>query len=84
EVAARCRERWTEDHMSKVAAMCLPNPELGALIVQGILGLVCASLAKDSCGGVELDTQHIVRAFSSFLSALEEYEVEAGKLIVHP
>ncbi|KAF8837216.1 hypothetical protein BDN67DRAFT_224805 [Paxillus ammoniavirescens] len=84
EVAARWHEWWTRDRINKVAETCLPNRELDALIIQVLAGLVCASLAEDRYGVVQRDIPRIIEALLSFLAALEEYQVEVGKLYVPP
>ncbi|KAF9219115.1 hypothetical protein BS17DRAFT_790045 [Gyrodon lividus] len=84
EVIARWHEWWTRDRTNKVAEMCLPHRELDALIVQVLSGLVCASLTEDRYGVVQRDIPRIIEAFLSFLSALEEYQVEVSKLYVPP
>ncbi|KIJ04379.1 hypothetical protein PAXINDRAFT_104122 [Paxillus involutus ATCC 200175] len=82
--SARWHEWLTGDRINKVAEMCLPNRELNALIVQVLAGLVCASLAEDRYGVVQRDIPRIIEALLSFLSALEEYEVEVSNLYVPP
>lgn len=47
-------------------------------------GLVCASLTEDRYGVVQRDIPRILEAFLSFLSALEEYQVEVSSLYVPP
>ncbi|KIK76962.1 hypothetical protein PAXRUDRAFT_835155 [Paxillus rubicundulus Ve08.2h10] len=84
EVAARWHEWWTRDRINKVSEMCLPNRELDALIVQVLAGLVCASLTEDRYGVVQRDIPRIIEALLSFLSALEEYEVEVSSLYIPP
>ena len=49
-----------------------------------LAGLVCASLTEDRYGVVQRDIPHILEAFLSFLTALEEYHVEMTKLYVPP
>jgi nucleoporin NDC1 len=49
-----------------------------------LAGLVCASLAEDRYGVVQRDIPRIIEALLSFLSALEEYEVEVSNLYVPP
>jgi hypothetical protein len=46
--------------------------------------LTCASLAEDRFGVVQRDIPRILEAFLSFLSAVEEYQVEVNALYVPP
>lgn len=49
-----------------------------------LAGLVCASLTEDRYGVVQRDIPRILEAFVSFLTALEEYQLEVTKLYVPP
>ena len=49
-----------------------------------LAGLVCASLTEDRYGVVQRDIPRILEAFLSFLTALEEYQVEVTKLYIPP
>ena len=49
-----------------------------------LAGLVCASLTEDRYGVVQRDIPRILEAFLSFLTALEEYQVEVTKQYIPP
>ncbi|KIJ60868.1 hypothetical protein HYDPIDRAFT_97985 [Hydnomerulius pinastri MD-312] len=83
-VAARWDEWWTRERINKVAEMSLPNRELDALVIKVLSGLVCASLTEDRYGVVQRDIPRIIEAFLSFLSALEEYQVQVNALYMPP
>ena len=46
--------------------------------------LVCASLSEDRYGVVQRDTPKIIEAMLSFLSAVEEYQIEINALYQTP
>jgi len=46
--------------------------------------LVCASLSEDRYGVVQRDIPRILEAFLSFLSAIEEYQVEVNAKCIPP
>ena len=46
--------------------------------------LVCASLTEDRYGIVQRDIPKILETFTSFLSAVEEYQLEITSLIMPP
>ena len=46
--------------------------------------LVCASLTEDQYGIVQRDIPKILEAFTSFLSAIEEYQLQISSLIKPP
>jgi len=72
------------DRINKVAEKCLPNRDLDALIIEVLASLVCASLTEDRYGVVQRDIPRILEAFLSFLTVLEEYQVEVMKLYEPP
>ena len=46
--------------------------------------LVCTSLTEDQYGIVQRDIPKILEAFTSFLSAIEEYQLQINSLIKPP
>jgi nucleoporin NDC1 len=46
--------------------------------------LVCASLTEDQYGIVQRDIPKILETFTSFLSAIEEYQLQITSLIKSP
>ena len=46
--------------------------------------LVCASLNEDRYGVVQRDIPRILEAFLSFLSAIEEYQIEVNAKYIPP
>ncbi|KAH7890631.1 nucleoporin protein Ndc1-Nup [Phlebopus sp. FC_14] len=84
EASARWVEWWTRERVNKAAEMCLPNRELDGLVVEVLSALVCVSLTEDRYGVVQRDIPRILEAFLSFLSALEEYQLEIRGLYNPP
>ncbi|KAL0959063.1 hypothetical protein HGRIS_014363 [Hohenbuehelia grisea] len=78
------RTWWTKDRLGKVAEGCLPNRDLDVLIIEVLSHLTCASLTEDQYGVVQRDIPKILEAFLSFLSAIEEYQVELNALYTPP
>lgn len=90
-VPVRVRDLWQEwrvwltaERTSKVADVCLPFRELDVVAVEVLSHLTCASLAEDRYGVVQRDIPKILETMLSFLSAIEEYQVELNKLYVPP
>ncbi|KAL6298512.1 nucleoporin protein Ndc1-Nup [Sparassis latifolia] len=75
---------WTRERVNRVAEMSLPNRRLDALIVDVLCHLTCASLTEDLFGVVQRDIPKIIEAILSFLTALEEYQMELNKLYIPP
>ncbi|KAG0696162.1 nucleoporin protein Ndc1-Nup [Suillus ampliporus] len=82
--AMRWNKWFYRERLNKVVEVCLPNRELDALIIQALSHLVCASLSEDRYGVVQRDIPRILEAFLSFLSAIEEYQVEVNAKYIPP
>ncbi|TFK23884.1 hypothetical protein FA15DRAFT_687725 [Coprinopsis marcescibilis] len=67
---------WTEDRVSRVVDATLPMRELDVVVIEVLTRLVCASLTEDRYGVVQRDIPKILEALLSYLTALEEYQVE--------
>ncbi|KAJ3895442.1 nucleoporin protein Ndc1-Nup-domain-containing protein [Lentinula edodes] len=78
------RKWWTEDRLSKTVEGCIPFRELDVLAVEVLSHLVCASLSEDRYGVVQRDAPKIIEAMLSFLSAIEEYQMELNTLYKAP
>lgn len=72
------------ERLNKVVEVCLPNRELDALIIEALSRFVCASLSEDRYGVVQRDIPRILEAFISFLSAIEEYQIEVNAKYTPP
>ncbi|KAG2034794.1 nucleoporin protein Ndc1-Nup [Suillus americanus] len=72
------------ERLNKVVEVCLPNRELDALIIEALSRFVCASLSEDRYGVVQRDIPRILEAFLSFLSAIEEYQIEVNTKYTPP
>ncbi|KAJ4482155.1 nucleoporin protein Ndc1-Nup [Lentinula aciculospora] len=75
---------WREERLSKTVEGCIPFRELDVLAVEVLSHLVCASLSEDRYGVVQRDTPKIIEAMLSFLSAIEEYQIEINALYTAP
>ncbi|KAH7929157.1 hypothetical protein BV22DRAFT_1057443 [Leucogyrophana mollusca] len=84
EASAHWADWWSRERVNKIVESCLPNRDLDALIVEVLSQLVCASLTEDRYGVVQRDIPRIIEAFLSFLTAIEEYQVEVNALYVPP
>ncbi|KIK69550.1 hypothetical protein GYMLUDRAFT_510341 [Collybiopsis luxurians FD-317 M1] len=80
----RLGEWWLEERLSKTVEDCLPFRELDVLAIEVLSHLVCASLSEDRYGVVQRDTPKILEAMLSFLSAIEEYQIEINALYKAP
>ncbi|KAG7094980.1 hypothetical protein E1B28_005777 [Marasmius oreades] len=78
------RSWWSEDRLSKIAEGCVPFRELDAAAIDVLSRLVCASLKEDRYGVVQRDTPKILEAMLSFLSAIEEYQLEINARLEPP
>ncbi|KAJ3514507.1 hypothetical protein NLJ89_g2337 [Agrocybe chaxingu] len=76
EIAARVVAWTTNDRLSKVVEASLPYRELDVVVVGALSSLTCASLTEDRYGVVQRDIPKILEALISFLSAIEEYQME--------
>jgi len=72
---------WERERTSKVVQASLPFRELDVVVVEALSYLVCASLTEDQYGIVQRDIPKILETFTSFLSAIEEYQVQITSLI---
>jgi len=82
-----CRQMidwWERKRRSKVVQASLPFRELDVVVVEALSYLVCASLTEDQYGIVQRDIPKILEAFTSFLSAIEEYQLQITSLIKPP
>ncbi|KAJ3526169.1 hypothetical protein NMY22_g10276 [Coprinellus aureogranulatus] len=86
---------WTGERVSRTVDACLPMRELDVVVMEGafllshfeirtntkavLTKLVCASLTEDRYGNVQRDIPKILEALLSFLTAVEEYQVELIK-----
>ncbi|KAF5353752.1 hypothetical protein D9758_008654 [Tetrapyrgos nigripes] len=73
-------EWWDVPRVSRTVESSLAFRELDVLAVRVLSRLVSASLMEDRYGVVQRDTPKIVEAMLSFLSAVEEYQVEINGL----
>jgi len=71
---------WRRERVNKAVEMCLPNRHLDALAVSALSHLVCASLTEDRYGIVQRDIPKVIEALLSFLTAIEEYQVEVNAM----
>ncbi|KAK0438795.1 nucleoporin protein Ndc1-Nup [Armillaria borealis] len=71
---------WTRERISKVAEGSLPGRELDLLVVEVLSRLTCSSLTEDRYGVVQRDIPKILEAMLSFLSAIEDYQIELNAL----
>ncbi|KAK7442719.1 hypothetical protein VKT23_015965 [Stygiomarasmius scandens] len=74
------QEWWNTARVGRSVESTLPFRELDVLAVKVLSHLVCASLTEDRYGVVQRDTPKILEALLSFLSAVEEYQVEINAL----
>jgi len=84
EMAIKWNEWFYRERLNKVVEVCVPNRELDALIIEALSHLVCTSLSEDRYGVVQRDIPRILEAFLSFLSAIEEYQVEVNAKYIPP
>ncbi|KAG1856374.1 nucleoporin protein Ndc1-Nup [Suillus subalutaceus] len=84
ESAITWNEWFYRERLNKVVEVCLPNRELDALIIEALSRFVCASLSEDRYGVVQRDIPRILEAFVSFLSAIEEYQIEVNAKYTPP
>ncbi|KAJ7578193.1 nucleoporin protein Ndc1-Nup [Mycena floridula] len=75
---------WYTDRLGKVVEACVPARELDVLAIEVLSKLVCASLEEDRYGVVQRDMPKIIEALLSFLSAVEEYQLEINAKYVPP
>ncbi|KDR79388.1 hypothetical protein GALMADRAFT_63284 [Galerina marginata CBS 339.88] len=69
--------KWcTEERTSKIVEATLPYRELDVAVIDVLSNLTCASLTEDRYGVVQRDIPRILEAMVSYLSAIEEYQVE--------
>ncbi|KAJ3566049.1 hypothetical protein NP233_g7250 [Leucocoprinus birnbaumii] len=71
---------WKKERINKVVEKSLPLRELDVVVVEVISRLTCASFTEDRYGVVQRDIPRILEAFLSFLSAVEEYQVEVNAM----
>ncbi|KAK0186270.1 nucleoporin protein Ndc1-Nup [Armillaria mellea] len=71
---------WTRERISKVAEGSLSRRELDLLVVEVLSRLTCSSLTEDRYGVVQRDIPKILEAMLSFLSAIEDYQIELNAL----
>jgi nucleoporin NDC1 len=84
ESAMRWNKWFYRERLNKVVEVGLPNRELDALIIEALSHFVCASLSEDRYGVVQRDIPRIIEAFLSFLSAIEEYQIEVNAKYTPP
>lgn len=84
ELTMRWKKWFYRERLNKVVEVCLPNRELDALIIEALSHFVCASLVEDRYGVVQRDIPRIIEAFLSFLSAIEEYQIEVNAKYTPP
>ncbi|PPR07533.1 hypothetical protein CVT26_013557 [Gymnopilus dilepis] len=72
---------WSEERVSRVVEGAVAYRELDVLVIDVLSHLVCASLQEDTYGTVQRDIPKILEAFTSFLIAIEEYQVELNGLL---
>ncbi|KAG1870825.1 nucleoporin protein Ndc1-Nup [Suillus subluteus] len=84
ESAITWNKWFYRERLNKVVEVCLPNRELDALIIEALSRFVCASLSEDRYGVVQRDIPRILEAFVSFLSAIEEYQIEVNAKYTPP
>ncbi|KAG2151633.1 nucleoporin protein Ndc1-Nup [Suillus bovinus] len=84
ESAIRWNKWFYRERLNKVVEVCLPNRELDALIIEALSHFVCASLSEDRYGVVQRDIPRIIEAFLSFLSAIEQYQIEVNAKYTPP
>jgi len=75
---------WERERTSKVVQASLPFRELDVVVVEALSYLVCASLTEDQYGTVQRDIPEILETLTSFLSAIEEYQLQITSLIEPP
>lgn len=71
---------WTRERINKVAEGSLPGRELDLLVIEVLSHLTCSSLTEDRYGVVQRDIPKILEAMLSFLSAIEDYQIELNAL----
>ncbi|KAK0451294.1 nucleoporin protein Ndc1-Nup [Desarmillaria tabescens] len=71
---------WTRERISKVVEGSLSRRELDLLVVEVLSRLTCSSLTEDRYGVVQRDIPKILEAMLSFLSAIEDYQIELNAL----
>lgn len=75
---------WKKERANKIVEKSLPLRELDIVVIEVISRLTCASLTEDRYGVVQRDIPRILEAFLSFLSAVEEYQVQVNSLYIPP
>ncbi|KAK0443401.1 nucleoporin protein Ndc1-Nup [Desarmillaria tabescens] len=71
---------WTRERISKVVEGSLSRRELDLLVIEVLSRLTCSSLTEDRYGVVQRDIPKILEAMLSFLSAIEDYQIELNAL----
>lgn len=84
ESAMRWNKWFYRERLNKAVEVCLPNRELDSLIIEALSHFVCTSLSEDRYGVVQRDIPRIIEAFLSFLSAIEEYQIEVNAKYTPP
>lgn len=90
-------EWWTRERKDKEVRKCLPNRDLDCMAVEGpvhcssslyicslstvLCTLIAHSFEEDTFGVVQRDIPRALEALLSFLSALEEYQMQLGTLL---
>ncbi|PPR04189.1 hypothetical protein CVT24_010737 [Panaeolus cyanescens] len=72
---------WYHERQSKLVEKALPFRELDVVIVEALSHLICASLTEDHYGTVQRDIPKILEVMVSYLTAIEEYQVEINNLL---
>ncbi|KAF5309985.1 hypothetical protein D9619_010243 [Psilocybe cf. subviscida] len=71
---------WNRKRVSKEVELALPFWELDVVVAEVLSFLTSASLEEDRYGVVQRDIPRILEAMVSFLTAIEEYQVEINAL----
>ncbi|KAF8960800.1 nucleoporin protein Ndc1-Nup [Flammula alnicola] len=86
-VPERLREKvsqflhWcNKERTSRIVEASLPFWELDVVVVDVLSHLTCASLTEDRYGVVQRDIPKILEAMISYLSAIEQYQIEINAL----
>jgi len=74
-------EWWSRERKDKEVRKCLPNRDLDCMAVEVLCTLVAHSFEEDTFGVVQRDIPRALEALLSFLSALEEYQMQLGTLL---
>ncbi|KAF9044200.1 nucleoporin protein Ndc1-Nup [Panaeolus papilionaceus] len=72
---------WYHERRSKIVEKALPFRELDVVVVEALSHLICASLAEDRYGTVQRDIPKILEVMVSYLTAVEEYQIEVNNLL---